>query len=147
MAMTLLFLAACETTPSDTAAINDVVDTADTAGDPGTAPTITAMEVLWQVFGESDEIVMYADATVTDAEGDLVGGVASFDVATGSGQPIGFDVEIKDCADVSGACWIDPHLIIAIPDVITEYDYTVELVVIDLAGNASAMMAGALEGG
>ncbi len=145
--MTLLFLVACESTPGDTAAITDVVDTADSAGDPGTAPTITALDVLWQPFGEDDEIVMYADATVSDPEGDLVGGVASFDVATGSGQPIGFEDEIKDCADVSGACWIDPHLIIAIPDVITTYDYTVELVVIDVAGNASVMMSGALEGG
>lgn len=145
--MTLFLLLACTGASTDTAEAddaNDTVDTGDSAS--GTAPTITNLDVLWQPFGD-EGTVMYADATVTDPEGDLVGGWANFDVATGSGQPIGFEVEIKACADVSGACWNDPHLILAIPDVITENDYAVSLVVVDAAGNSSVAATGELAGG
>lgn len=90
---------------------------------------------------------MYADATVEDADNDLVGGLAKFDVAADGESPIGFEVTIEDCADVSGACWIPPHLIIAIPDVITSNDYNVELWVVDVAGHTSESATGWLAGG
>lgn len=145
--MFLLLSLACASAADDSSAAAGAGDTADTGDDvaTGTAPTITHLDVLWQPFGD-EGTVMYADATVTDPEGDLVGGMAKFAVATGSGQPIDFADPILACADVSGACWNDPHLILAIPDVITANDYTVSLVVVDAAGNASAAVEGALEG-
>jgi hypothetical protein len=141
----ILLLLACGLAEVDTATAENL-DGDDSGAGAGSAPVISAMEVLWQEFGNSG-VVMYADATVADVEGDLVGGTAKFDVAADGENPIGFLVEIKDCAEVSGACWIDPHLIIAIPDVITSYDYTVDLWVIDAAGNTSEGASGALAGG
>lgn len=141
----IVLLLACAGPDLDTATAEGNDTAADTA-EPGEAPVIGTLDVLWQEFGD-EGVVMYADATVTDAEGDLVGGVAKFDVATGSGQPVGFEVGIEACADVSGACWQDPHLILAIPDVITANDYSVELWVIDAAGHSSASATGFLEGG
>lgn len=143
----LVLLLGCAGSDLDTA-IADGGDTADTAADTaaGSAPVISQLDVLWQEFGDQG-VVMYADATVADADGDLVGGRAKFDVSTGSGQPVGLDYGIEACADVSGACWQDPHLILAIPDVGTSNDYSVELWVEDAAGNTSAGVTGFLEGG
>lgn len=141
----LSLLLACSLATVDTSSTENA-DDSGAGGLSGTAPTISGLEVLWQEFGD-EGVVMYADATVSDPEGDLVGGTAKFDVTADGESPIGFEVGIEACADVSGACWNDPHLILAIPDVITSYDYTVELWVIDAAGNASAGMAGALAGG
>lgn len=141
----LMFLLACGLATVDTSSTENEDDSGgDSAA--GTAPLISALEVLWQEFGD-EGVVMYADATVSDVEGDLVGGVAKFDVSADGESPIGFEVGIEACADVSGACWSAPHLILAIPDVITSYDYTVELWVVDAAGHTSEAMAGALAGG
>ncbi len=141
----LIFLFACTAGDTDTATAEGSDDTADTAA-VGEAPVIAALEVIWDELSPG-VFQMHADATVSDVEGDLVDGVAKFDVATDAGQPVGFEYMIRACADVSGACWTAPTLIIEIPDVITSNDYTVELWVIDAAGNASAGMTGFLEGG
>ncbi len=142
----LILLFACTGADTDTATAEGTDDTADTAAGLGEAPVIDALVVVWDELSPG-EFQMYADATVSDVEGDLVDGVAKFDVATGAGQPVGFEYPIRACADVSGACWTAPRLIIEIPDVITSNDYTVELWVIDAAGNVSEGMSGFLEGG
>lgn len=141
----LFFLLACSLAVVDTSSTNSEDDSA-TGEAAGEAPTISGLEVLWQEFGD-EGIVMYAEATVQDPDDDLVGGIAKFDVAADGESPIGFDVTIEDCADVSGACWIPPNLIIAIPDVITSNDYSVELWVIDVAGHTSESATGWLAGG
>ncbi len=141
----MFFLLACTLAEVDTASTASEGGE-DTSGDVGGAPEISKLEVLWQEFGD-EGVVMYADATVADPDGDLVGGTARFDVAAEGESPMGLAEAIEDCADVSGACWIDPHLIIAIPDVITSYNYTVELWVIDAEGNTSEGVSGALAGG
>ncbi len=149
LAPVVLLASACTTEAADTAEEREGGPPVDTSEDPepwGSAPVITALEVKWEEFGDYG-VSMYADATIEDADGDLVGGFANFDVSTGSGQPLGFTDPIRDCADVSGACWIPPHLIVAIPDVITANDYSVELVVVDAGHNESAPMTGFLAGG
>ncbi|MSQ01758.1 MAG: hypothetical protein EXR71_07675 [Myxococcales bacterium] len=142
----LILLFACTGADIDTAAPEGSDDTAHTAASLGEAPVIDALVVIWDELSPG-EFQMYADATVSDAEGDLVDGVAKFDVATGAGQPMGFEYPIRACADVRGACWTAPTLIIEIPEVITTNDYTVELWVIDAAGNVSGAAAGFLQGG
>lgn len=144
--MTFLFLAACGAESAETGSSAAANQGEDTATGSGTTPTITAIEMIWSDAGEAG-IVMYARATVSDPDGDILGGLAMFDVATGSEQPMGFTYPIADCAEMSDACWTDPDLVIEIPDVVTANDYTVKLVVIDAAGNASEPMTGALAGG
>ena len=144
--MAFLFLAACSTESVETGTSAAVNEGKDSAAANGTAPTITAIEMIWSDAGEAG-IVMYARATVSDPDGDILRGLAMFDVATGSEQPMGFTYPIEDCAEMSDACWTDPDLVIEIPDVVTANDYTVALVVIDVAGNASAAMTGSLAGG
>lgn len=141
----LIFFLSCSLAEVDTSSTESVDDSA-AGGGAGATPTITTLEVLWQEFG-NEGVVMYADATVEDTDNDLVGGLAKFDVAADGESPIGFEVTIEDCADVSGACWIPPHLIIAIPDVITSNDYNVELWVVDVAGHTSESATGWLAGG
>jgi hypothetical protein len=141
----ILFILACALAEVDTASTENL-DGTDTGEGTGHPPVISSLDVLWQEFG-NEGVVMYADAEVVDADGDLVGGIAKFDITADGENPIGFEQAIEDCTDVSGACWIDPNLIIAIPDVITSYDYTMALWVIDAAGNASDRASGFLAGG
>lgn len=116
----------------------DAADTADTGPVADTTPLITFVTLEWAYYYEVGDVLLL-DATVLDAEGDLVGGQIFLDL-WGTDQ----SYQNHDSPIMEGegyAIWLDPVVDVALAGVDVSVDYSATLSVADAAGHVSNEMS------
>ncbi len=122
---------------ADSDAVGDTADTADTGPVADTTPLITFVTLEWAYYYEVGDVLLL-DATVLDAENDLVGGQIFLDLWGTDESYQNHDSPIMEGEGY--AIWLDPVVDVAFAGVDVTVGYTATVSVADAAGHVSNEM-------